>query len=121
MSVSFFYDFKKTTKMAFYLPLFLSLIDYGDVPFLDRTYMHIEQRTHLLATLLALYPFTDTKELANEFKMTEESVTQIANYNQIYKSSEKRSSINKENGREMFLRLLHGKRKEKIKGKFNEK
>ena len=107
--------------MAFYLPLFLSLIDYGDVPFLDRTYMHIEQRTHLLATLLALYPFTDTKELANEFKMTEESVTQIANYNQIYKSSEKRSSINKENGREMFLRLLHGKRKEKIKGKFNEK
>jgi hypothetical protein len=47
--------------------------------------------------------------------MTEERITKIANYNKIYKSSEKRSSINKKNGREMFLRLLHGKRKEKNK------
>ena len=107
--------------MDFYLPLFRELLDYGDARMNESTYMHIEERTHLLATLLALYPFTDTKELADEFKMTEERITKIANYNNIYKSSEKRSSINKTNGREMFLRLLHGKKKEKIKGKFNEK
>ena len=106
--------------MDFYLPLFIGLLDYGNARTNESTYMHIEERTHLLATLLALYPFTDTKELADEFKMTEKSVTQIANSNHIYKSSEKRSRINTENGREMFLRLLHGKRKEKIKGKFNK-
>lgn len=107
--------------MAFYLPLFIELLDYGDARMNERTYMHIEERTHLLATLLALYPFTDTKEIADEFKMTEKSVTQIANYNHIYKSSEKRSSINAENGCEMFLRLLHSDGKEKIKWKFNKK
>ena len=107
--------------MAFYLPLFSGLLDYGDARMNERTYMHIEERTHLLATLLALYPFTDTKDLADEFKMTEKSVTQIANYNHIYKSSEKRSCINTENGREMFLRLLHSDGKEKIKWKFNKK
>ena len=75
----------------------------------------------MLATLLALYPFTDTRLLAEEFKMAEHTVSLTAHANHIYKSSEKRSEINSQNGREIFLRLLHGKRKKKIKGKFNEK
>lgn len=107
--------------MAFYLPLFEGLIDYGDCKMCDRTFEHIDERTHLLATLLALYPFTDTRLLAEEFKMAEHTVSLTAHANHIYKSSEKRSEINSQNGREIFLRLLHGKRKEKIKGKFNEK
>ena len=105
--------------MAFYLPLFEKLINYDDTRKNERTYSHIEERTHLLATLLALYPFMDTKALADEFQMTEKEVQQVAHLNGIYKTSAERSAINKANGREMFLRLLHGKHENKIEGKFN--
>lgn len=106
--------------MAFYLPLFEHLINYDDVTRAnERTYSHIEERTHLLATLLSLYPFTDTKALAEEFQMAEKEILRVAHYNGIHKTSAERSAINKANGRDIFLRLLHGKYEEKIKGKFN--
>lgn len=64
----------------------------------------LDERTDLLATMLALYPNTPTKELAEEFMLEEKSVIWIAHKNGVYKSDEERRRICIENGRDAFLR-----------------
>ena len=65
----------------------------------------LDERTDLLATLLALYPNTPTDKLAEEFMMEEKTICQIAHKNGVYKSDEERRRINIENGRDAYLRL----------------
>lgn len=58
----------------------------------------MDARLHLFATMMALYPFTQTSALAKEFKMDARYIKQIANDNGVHKDSETRKKICKENG-----------------------
>lgn len=58
----------------------------------------IDDRIHLLAMLLALYPFTDNDSLAKEFCLSKKQIMDIAHLHHIYKSDEQRSCVNRKNG-----------------------
>lgn len=58
----------------------------------------LDARTHVLATILALYPFTPTNDIAQEFGLTPKMVSQIAAKNGVRKTAELRSTINAQNG-----------------------
>lgn len=79
----------------FYLPWFAKKLDYD--PYTCKSSM-LEERMHLLSTLLALYPFTRIEDLHREFHLAIGYIRQIAHAYGVYKSEEMRSRINKENG-----------------------
>lgn len=58
-----------------------------------------DKRTHMLATCMALYPTTPTKELAKEFGISDQTIKALASMYGIHKSKETRSIINRENGK----------------------
>lgn len=58
----------------------------------------MEQRLHLFATMMALYPYTPTTALAQEFKMGASTIKQIANAHGVHKNKDMRIRICKENG-----------------------
>lgn len=59
---------------------------------------NIDKRIDLLATLLALYPDTDTEALAKQLGMTKKTVVFYARMFCVRKSKEYRSEINRKNG-----------------------
>lgn len=63
-----------------------------------------DERTHILATCMAAYPYTPTKELAEEFKIKPKIINAIANYYGIHKMKSMRSTINSENARHVKTR-----------------
>lgn len=75
---------------------------------------HIDERTHLFATMMALYPFTDNDELAKEFMMSPKRIAFYANKHYVYKDYITRRAIYIANGRSAYLRKLWAERKRKI-------
>ena len=59
---------------------------------------NIDKRTDMLATLLALYPKTETEKLAKRLGMTKRTVIFYARMFGVSKSKEYRSEINRRNG-----------------------
>lgn len=92
------------------IPLFLKKLNW-DGRGRDRM---TEERLHLLATLLALYPIHDTRKLAQEFCLHEAYVKYLAQIHHVHKAGIARRCINISNGRDVFLRLLwYNRTKEK--------
>lgn len=58
-----------------------------------------DERTHILATCMAAYPFTPTKELAEEFKTNPKVISAVASYYGIHKMKAMRQTINSENAK----------------------
>ena len=83
-------------RLRWYLPKFGKVLGYE--PNNHNTNERIEERTDLLAKLLALYPFTDTEQLAREFMLTHKFVNQLACFYGVFKSKEVRNQIYKQNG-----------------------
>ena len=83
-------------RLRWYLPKFGKVLGYE--PNNHNTNERIEERTDLLAKLLALYPFTDTEQLAREFKLTHKFVNQLAHFYGVIKTKDVRSQIAKQNG-----------------------
>lgn len=82
----------------------------------------LDERIHLLATLLALYPFTDTEELSKEFLLSEITIKQIVHYYHVKRSKEKRREINTRNGNNPKSRAFlwwQNHKTEKLKQKLN--
>lgn len=52
------------------LPIFEDSLEINNQLPPDEKQRRIDKRTDILATILALYPFTPRKELAREFKLT---------------------------------------------------
>lgn len=75
-----------------------------------------DKRTHILATCMAAYPFTPTKELAKEFGIKAKTINALAKMYGIKKSDAVRSTINSENGKKCTHRTppTPGKIVEKI-------
>ena len=82
--------------MKWYLPKFGKALGY--IPNRKKPNEHMDERTDMLAKLLALYPFTDTEQLAREFMVTHKFVNQLAHFYGIFKSKEVRNQICKLNG-----------------------
>lgn len=66
----------------------------------------MDERMHLLATLLALYPIHNTRKIAQEFCLPEKYVQLLAQIRHVHKAGIARRCINIRNGRDVFLRLL---------------
>lgn len=71
------------------------------------------ERTHLLATLLAAYPITPTSELAKEYRTSPRAIQCLCNSYGVHKTKEERQRICIMNGRDVFVRLIHARRKNK--------
>lgn len=61
------------------LPIFEDSLEINNQLPPDEKQRRIDKRTDILATILALYPFTPRKELAREFKLTVHYIQQLAN------------------------------------------
>ncbi len=83
-------------RLRWYLPKFGKVLGYK--PNNHNTNERIEERTDLLAKLLALYPFTDTEQLAREFMLNHKFVNQLAHFYGVIKTKDVRSQIAKQNG-----------------------
>ena len=74
-----------------------------------------EERIHLLALMLALYPFTSNAKLSEEFMIPASRVKQIALEYGVRKTQEFRKQICRKNGRVQFLHNIWAERKLKTK------
>ena len=81
--------------VVFYVPKFARALNYTPV---GKRYERFDERMHLLATLLALYPFTSNERLSDEFKYSTMYISQLASYYGVYKNKEHRQRVNKQNG-----------------------
>lgn len=75
---------------------------------------NIDKRTDLLATLLALYPNTETEALAKQLGMTKKTVIFYARMFCVRKSKEFRSEINRRNGDHPNKTNPHAREVEKV-------
>lgn len=83
-------------RLKWYLPKFAKALKYE--PHQSRPNERLEDRLDLLAKLLALYPFTDTDQLAKEFKLTRKTICVLANFYRVFKRDDVRSKICRQNG-----------------------
>ena len=81
--------------VVFYVPKFARALNYTPV---GKRYERFDERMHLLATLLALYPFTSNERLSKEFKYSTMYIGLLASYYGVYKTKEHRQQVNKQNG-----------------------
>ena len=81
--------------VVFYVPKFARALNYTPV---GKRYERFDERMHLLATLLALYPFTSNERLSKEFKYSPMYISKLASYYGVYKCKEHRQRVNKQNG-----------------------
>ena len=81
--------------VVFYVPKFARALNYTPV---GKRYERFDDRMHLLATLLALYPFTSNERLSKEFKYHPNYIRLLASYYGVYKCKEHRQRVNKQNG-----------------------
>lgn len=63
---------------------------------------NIDKRTDIFASLMALYPITETKKLAEEFSLPIRTIVRIASMFHIKKSKEFRSRINSQNAKAKY-------------------
>ena len=96
------------------IPAFDALLE-GIEDTLDQPNRRIDLRLYLFATLLALYPFTESAALAEEFRMSEHYIKTVANNHYVHKSESVRSDINSRNGRKIFLKRYWAYKKKKLK------
>lgn len=57
-----------------------------------------DERTHILATCMAAFPYTPTNQLAKEFEISASSINRVAAMYGVHKNKATRSKINRENG-----------------------
>lgn len=81
--------------IVFFVPKFARALNYTPV---GKRYERFDERMHLLATLLALYPFTSNERLSKEFKYHPNYIRLLASYYGVYKTKEHRQRVNKQNG-----------------------
>ena len=81
--------------IVFFVPKFARALNYTPV---GKRFERFDERMHLLATLLALYPFTSNEQLSKEFKYHPNYIRLLASYYGVYKSDEHRRRVNKQNG-----------------------
>lgn len=84
-------------KLCFKLPFFTKEIENDWRNNKAGRAKNIDKRTDMLATILALYPFTKTEEIAKEFNVSAKSIAVMANLFGIRKSDEFRSDVNRNN------------------------
>ena len=78
----------------FYLPYFQKALNYSPTNKREK----FDERMDLLSKLLALYPFTDIKELCREFYLNAKYIRVLANRYGVHKSEDSRRAICKKNG-----------------------
>ena len=78
---------------GFGLPLFRKRLNWDG----QGQNRRLDERTDLFATMMALYPFTDSKELSKEFCLAAQTINIIANSNGVYKAKEVRREICRKN------------------------
>jgi DNA-binding CsgD family transcriptional regulator len=66
-------------------------------------------KLHVFATILALYPFTKTEEIAEEFGISVNKIRRMARICRVSKNAEFRSEIGKMNGRKSVDRFVRRK------------
>ena len=64
---------------------------------------------HVFATIMALYPFTKTEEIAEEFGLPVVKIRKMARICRVSKNAEFRSDIGRLNGRKSVDRLIKQK------------
>jgi hypothetical protein len=85
--------------MTMKIPLFGRLLQKPTKRASEATHRkYMEQRLHLFAMMMALYPFTPTAMLAEEFKLSRRTIKMIANEHGVHKNKDMRIRICKENG-----------------------
>lgn len=99
-------------RLALFIPKFTNKLGWdGSV----RHYDYMEERLHLLATMMALFPFTPTEELAKEFMVSEQMVKFIGWLYGAKRSRKYRRKVCIENGREQFIKNLWAKKRKDIR------
>ena len=63
-------------------------------------------KIHVFATIMALYPFTSTRAIAQEFGLSQSKVKAMAAACHVKKNDDFRSEINRRNGRKAMEREL---------------
>lgn len=66
-------------------------------------------KLHVFATILALYPFTKTEDIAEEFGISVNKIRRMARICRVSKNAEFRSEIGKMNGRKSVDRFVRRK------------
>ena len=94
------------------IPKFRNLLKWDGNPIKGENFM--EQRMHLFALMMALYPITSNQALAEEFQMNAHTIELIAHNYGVYKSKEYTREKCITNGRDVYLKLYWTrKRREK--------
>jgi hypothetical protein len=94
-------------KLALIIPQFRKKLCWDG----SGNYDYMDERLHLFATMMALYPFTETKELVKEFMISRHEVIQFAWLYGIRKTKGHRRRVCIKNGRSVFLRRLWAARR----------
>ena len=95
-------------RLGLILPYFREKLNWD----YTKKYDYWEERLHLLATMLSLFPFTKTKDLADEFMI---SAQEVKFWAWLYGIKKNKAHIRRcciENGREQFIRNLWAKKKD---------
>ena len=92
-------------RLPLYLPTFRKILG-------ERFYEHQDERMHLFATMMAIYPFTNNEEIQREFMITKQELRFWTWFYGIKKNKQYRRKICIENGRLQFLKNLWAKKKE---------
>lgn len=99
-------------RLPLYMPKFKKLLGWDGS---KRRYDYMEERLHLLATMLSLFPFTKTKDLADEFMI---SAQEVKFWAWLYGIKKNKTHIRRcciENGREQFIKNLWAKKRKDIR------
>jgi len=99
-------------RLPLYMPKFKKLLGWDGS---TRRYDYMEERLHLFATMMAIYPFTETAEIAKDFMLTEQEVKFWAWFYGIKKNKAYRRKCCIENGREQFIKNLWAKKRKDIR------
>lgn len=98
-------------RLPLYMPKFKKLLGWDGS---TRRYDYMEERLHLFATMMAIYPSTETAEIAKEFMLSEQEVKFWAWFYGIRKNKQYRREACIRNGRLQFLRNLWSKKKDEL-------
>lgn len=96
-------------RLALFIPKFTNKLGWdGSVRHSD----YMEERLHLFATMMAIYPFTNNEEIQREFMITKQELRFWAWFYGVKKNKQYRRQICIDNGRLQFLKNLWAKKKE---------
>ena len=101
-------------ELRYGLPIFKPELDTRRVFNAKTKEILRDERTHILATCMAAYPFTPTNDLAAEFGIKAKLINSLATFYGVRKMKAMRSTINSENGKKCMFRNHSGIFKGKI-------